>query len=71
MDTTGSSRTYQIRHLDTEVADCAEACQISESVVTSAKESYDRTMALVSDGIAASQAHLTAQREAKLAEPVA
>ena len=71
MDTTGSSRTYQILPLDADVADWAAAFEISESVVTSAKASYDRTMTLVGDGIAASQDYLTAQREAKLAEPAA
>ena len=68
--TSSGTRTYQILPLDPDITDWASAFGISASAAASAQESYDRTMALVGDGIAASQEYLNAQRESKLTEPV-
>lgn len=75
-----STNTYKIVPLDKSVADWSDAFKLSESATKNAKKSYDRTMAIVGDGLTASNEFLTARRETKLedgrepalpAEPVA
>ena len=67
MGTENGERMYRILPLDQNVADWGSAFNISASVVNSAQSSYERTMALVEEGLTASNEYLTAQREAALA----
>ena len=60
------SEGYRILPLDETVTDWGTAYGIGQSAVDSAKASYERTMTLVRDGIEASNAWLTAEREAAL-----
>ena len=67
MEGSGNSRTYRILTLDDTVTDWSAAFGISASAAESAKASFDRTQALVGDGIAASQAYLEQLNQDKLA----
>ena len=60
------SNSYRIIPLDTDVADWGAAFDLGSSAVASAKGSYDRTMALVGEGLTESNEYLTAQRELAL-----
>ena len=60
------SNSFRIIPLDDDVTDWGTAFNLSSSGVASAKASYDRTMALVAEGIRKSNDYLTAQREAAL-----
>lgn len=60
------SSCYRIIPLDTDVSDWGAAFNLSQSGVSSAKASYERTMALVGEGLQESNEYLTAQREAAL-----
>ena len=60
------SNSYRIIPLDTDVSDWGAAFDLGSSAVSSAKASYDRTMALVGEGLTESNEYLTAQRELAL-----
>ena len=60
------SNSFRIIPLDDDVADWGAAFNLSSSGVASAKASYDRTMALVAEGMQESNDYLTAQRETAL-----
>ena len=47
-----SSRVYQILPLDTAISDWKSAFSLTDSQLAKAQASYDRTMALVSEGLA-------------------
>ena len=57
---------YNILPLDPETRDqWKEAYELSDSTLAAAEKSYDRTMAIVGDGLAASQEYLAASQEAR------
>ena len=57
---------YNILPLDPETRDqWKEAYELSDTTFASAEKSYDRTMAIVGDGLAASQEYLAAAKEAR------
>lgn len=57
---------YNILPLDPETRDqWKEAYELSDSTLAAAEKSYDRTMAIVGDGLAASQEYLAAAQEAR------
>ena len=66
MGTSNGARFYHILPLDDTISDWGSAFNIGSSTVTSAKASYDRTMALVGEGLQESNDYLTAQRELAL-----
>ena len=66
MGTENNNRVYRIIPLDQQVSDWGAAFNLSSSNVTAAESSYQRTMDLVGEGIDASKAYLTAQRELAL-----
>ena len=66
MGTSNGARFYHILPLDDTISDWGSAFNIGASTVTSAKASYDRTMALVGEGLQESNDYLTAQRELAL-----
>ena len=63
-----SPKRYCILPLDSELDDWAAAFDISETVAASAMESYERTMALVGDGLTEIQTYLSDRNESKLAQ---
>ena len=59
-----SSRVYQILPLDTAITDWKSAFSLTDSQLTKAQASYDRTMALVSEGLADANAWLSSRQAA-------
>ena len=66
MGTENNNRIYRILPLDKEISDWGSTFNISQSNVSAAESSWQRTMDLVSEGLAASNEYLTAQRELAL-----
>ena len=66
MGTEGGNRVYRIIPLDQSVSNWGVLFNLSDSNVTAAESSYQRTMDLVGEGIQTSKDYLTAQREAAL-----
>ena len=66
MGTENNNRVYRIIPLDQQVSGWGSAFGLSDSNVTAAEKSYERTMDLVGEGINASKEYLTAQRELAL-----